>query len=299
MKRIVISTIVFLLLFSMGISAQDFNPFEVFGLGDLQTIKETTENIEDINEINDGWTYLQYAALYNDNPKVIEYLLNQGADPLIETGSNNNTALDLIKNNDSLVNTYAYDLMMNYSNNVDEKNNNVKSSYSDNTHFRDTKWGMSMQEVKNTEKKEPIYEEGGMIVYEDYLIQLPVEIIYIFVDNKLTRAKYLFKQSHTNKNDFISDYKSLNNALKNKYGNPNSEDHYWSDDLYKDTPSDWGLALSVGYHSYFTEWDTNKTEILSALYGDNYEITMVVEYYSKEFKDLEKEKIKQDTQNKL
>ena len=299
MKKIILSIMVFVLLFSLGISAQDFNPFGVFGKGDLQTIKETVQDIEDINEINDGWTYLQYAALYNDDPEVIEYLLNQGADPLIETGSKNNTALDLIKSNESLVNTYAYDLMMNYSDDGDEKNGNNKSSSSDNTHFRNAKWGMSMQEVKITEESEPVYENNEIIVYEDSLIQLPVEAVYLFVDNKLTRAKYMFNQKHTNENDFISDYKSLNNALRNKYGKPKEEDHFWSDDLYKDTPTDWGFALSLGHHSYFTEWDTKDTEILSALHGDNYEISMVVEYYSKELKDLDKEKTSQDTQNKL
>ena len=299
MKKIIISTIVFILLFSVGISAQDFNPYGVFGLGDLQTIKETVQNIEDINEINDGWTYLGYAALYNDDPEVIEYLLNQGADPLIEIGENNNNAIDLIKSNESLVNTYAYNLIMSYSKDGNKRNDNDKTSSSDNTHFRDTKWGMSMQEVKNIEKQEPVYENNEMIVYEDYLIQLPVEVIYIFIDNKLTRTKYNFIQSHTNENDFILDYKSLNNALKNKYGKPNEEDHFWSDDLYKDSPSDWGFAVSIGHHSYFTEWDTSDTEILSGLYGDNYKITMEVEYNSKELKDLEKEKTSQDTQSKL
>lgn len=303
MKKIIISIMVFVLFFSMGINAQDFNPFGVFGKGDLQTIKETVQNIEDINEINDGWTYLQYAALYNDNPEVIEYLLNQGADPLIETGANNNTAIDLIKNNESLVNTYAYDLMMNYSNNNDdgnnERNDNNKSSSIDNNPFRNTEWGMSIQKVKSTEKEEPVYEGDKIIVYEDYLMKLPVEVIYIFVDNKLVRAKYNFIQKHTNKNDFISDYKALNKALNNKYGNADEKDHFWSEDLYKDSPNDWGLALSVGHHSYFTKWETSETEILSALYGDNYEITMGIEYTSKELKDLEEEKNNQETQNKL
>jgi hypothetical protein len=301
LKKIIITTLIFIIAFSVVISAQDFNPFGVFGKGDLETVKNIVEEIEDINKKFSGMTPIMWAAFSNDNPKIIEYLLDKGADPLIEGGTKNKNAIDLIKENKRLVNTYAYDLIMNYSKDSkanNEKNNSTSSS-SDDNHFRNAHWGMSIQEVKNVETQEPIYENNEMIVYEDYLIQLPVEVIYLFVDNKLTRAKYSFIQSHTNENDFISDYKSLNNALKNKYGKPNQEDHFWSDDLYKDSPSDWGFAVSLGHHSYFTEWDTSDTEILSALYGDNYKITMVVEYYSKELKDLEEEKINQDTQSKL
>lgn len=290
---------VFLLVFSVGISAQDFNPFGVFGKGDLETVKNAVEEIEDINNKFGGMTPIMWATAFNDRPEVIEYLLNKGADPLLKSGDKNKNAIDAIKENKKLVDTYAYDLIISYSKDGNEISNNNKTSSSDNTNFRNAKWGMSMQEVKITEESEPVYENSEIIVYEDYLIQLPVEAVYFFVDNKLTRAKYMFNQKHTNENDFISDYKSLNNALRNKYGKPDEEDHFWSDDLYKDTPSDWGFAVSLGHHSYFTEWDTKDTEILSALHGDNYEINMVVEYYSKELKNLDEEKTNQDTQSKL
>ena len=299
MKKIIISTIVFLLLFSVGINAQDFNPFGVFGKGDLETVKNTVEEIEDINNKFGGMTPIMWASFSNDDPKIIEYLLNNGADPLIKGGTKNKNAIDLIKENKNLADTYAYDLITSYSKDGNEISDNKKTSSNDNTHFRNAKWGMSMREVKITEESEPVYENSEIIVYEDYLIQLPVEAVYFFVDNKLTRAKYMFNQKHTNENDFISDYKSLNNALRNKYGKPDEEDHFWSDDLYKDTPSDWGFAVSLGHHSYFTEWDTKDTEILSALHGDNYEINMVVEYYSKELKKKKKKKTNQDTQSKL
>jgi len=240
---------------------------------------------------NDGLTPLHWAAQFAKNKKTLKILLEKGADPTVKD-KDGKTAIDYLNENEDLRYSNAENLLKNYIDEPDTKNKN-------NYKFRNTEWGMPIQEVKNIENQEPVYENQEMIVYKDSIIQLPVELIYIFVDNKLVRTKYIFIQKHTNENDFISDYRSLNNALTNKYGEPNEEDHFWSNDLYKDSPSDWGFAISLGHHSYFTEWDTKDTEILSALHGDNYEMNMVVEYYSKELKDLDEEKTSQDTQSKL
>jgi len=261
--------------------------FDAFEITDYLLKNGAEVNIKN----DDGLTALHWAAQFAENEKILEILLEKGADPTVKD-NDGKTAIDYLNENEDLRYSNAENLLKNYMKEPDTEN---KNKYQ----FRNTEWGMSIQEVKNIENQEPVYENKEMIVYEDSIIQLPVELIYIFVDNKLVRTKYIFIQKHTNENDFISDYRSLNNALTNKYGKPDGEDHFWSDDLYKDTPSDWGFAVSLGHHSYFTEWDTKDTEILSALHGDNYEINMVVEYYSKELKDLDKEKTNQDTQSKL
>ena len=104
-------------------------------------------------------------------------------------------------------------------------------------------------------------------------------------------------EKHSNKTLYISDFKDINNQLSKKYGKPKKDEIIWLDDLYKDDPSDYGLAISIGHVRYLAEWDLSESEIQSVLQGDNYEINFWVEYKGKAFKELEEkviEKAKKD-----
>jgi hypothetical protein len=58
--------------------------------------------------------------------------------------------------------------------------------------------------------------------------------------------------------------------------------------IYKDNSRDWGLAISLGQLVYFTEWDTESTQIWLMLHGDNHEIQFSVEYTSIKYSYLDK-----------
>jgi hypothetical protein len=357
LKKIIISTIILILIFSVGTSARKFNTIDDWRYCTISEAKNVINNGYDVNQTgevngtplieavtfntieivkllvenganinhkvdvgttplmlatsnnfeitdyllkngakinvknNDGLTPLHWAAQFAENEKTLKILLEKGADPTVKD-KDGKTALDYLNENEDLRYSNAENLLKNYIDEPDTKNRN-------NYKFRNTEWGMSIKEVKNIEKQEPIYDNEGIIVYEDYIIDLPVEVIYIFVDNKLVRSKYIFIQKHTNENDFLSDYKSLNSALKNKYGKPIEENHFWSNDLYKSDSSNWGFAVSLGHHSYYTKWETSETTILSVLHGDNYEINMEIEYQSKELKYLEEKQKNKETESKL
>jgi len=51
--------------------------------------------------------------------------------------------------------------------------------------------------------------------------------------------------------------------------------------LYKDDPQDWGMAVSAGHMIKYAKWETNTTNISIIMTGDNYEITTMVGYESK------------------
>lgn len=51
------------------------------------------------------------------------------------------------------------------------------------------------------------------------------------------------------------------------------------------------MAISAGHLRYITEWHLSLTEIQLVLTGDNYKITLWIEYIGKAFKDLEKKTI--------
>lgn len=154
--------------------------------------------------------------------------------------------------------------------------------------FRKTTWGMTKNQVKQTETSEIIKETNEAILYSVKLAGYESFVGYIFVDNKLTRAKYLIIEKHSNKNDYIVDYSSIKNLLEKKYGIPKEHEKIWKNDLYKDDYSQWGFAISLGHLMYYSIWETDKTDIIFSLYGDNYKLNTVIEYSSIELKEFEK-----------
>lgn len=153
--------------------------------------------------------------------------------------------------------------------------------------FRNTLWGMSVEQVKSSEKIKPEIEEKNRLGYKTNLLGKDMILLYIFVENKLVRAKYILKERHMNKNDYINDFMVFKEVLTKKYGLPNQNEVIWKKDLYKDDPQNYGLAISMGHCLYYSSWDTNKTEITLGLFGDNFDVTCGIEYVGKDYRELE------------
>lgn len=158
----------------------------------------------------------------------------------------------------------------------------------DDFNFRKTTWGMSVQQVLKSEPLETAHSEKNVLGYKVKVLDKDVYLGYIFIDNKLVRARYILAEEHSNKNDFINDYDTFKKILIKKYGKPIKDDVIWRNRLFKKNSSDWGMAISIGHLAYFSKWDTEHTEILCFLYGDNHKIKCGVEYVSKKLKQLEK-----------
>ncbi|GAH71775.1 unnamed protein product, partial [marine sediment metagenome] len=101
---------------------------------------------------------------------------------------------------------------------------------------------------------------------------------------------------HSNDNLYIDDYEKLKETLTKKYGKPKFDKVTWDDDLYKDDRSHWGFAVSLGHLDYFSSWETSTTYISLRLNGDNYKISLVIAYESRELEEwvkrIEEEKAK-------
>ena len=151
--------------------------------------------------------------------------------------------------------------------------------------FRKTKWGMSKKEVMASENLKPSHQEGDVLGYKTKILNKNVLLAYVFLNDKLIRTKYILAERHSNKIDFIQDYKDFVTALKKKYGEPVDEDSYWRNDLYKDNYSSWGTAISMGHLTYQSTWETDSTKIYCTLFGENFEISCAIQYGTKD-KDL-------------
>lgn len=164
--------------------------------------------------------------------------------------------------------------------------------------FRKVKWGMTKSQVKKSEVAMPSKEEKGLLRYLGEVAGLKCLIDYSFVADTLCMAGYIFINKHANKTLYINDYETLKEILIEKYGTPSTDRTVWYDDLYRDDPEDWGLAVSIGHLAYVSQWETNPTNVSLGLIGDNFDITLGVTYDSNKYRYLrEKTKKLQDTQD--
>jgi hypothetical protein len=153
--------------------------------------------------------------------------------------------------------------------------------------FRKTNWGMDKKTVKLTEPDDPTSEEDSAMIYSREIAGMNVLIGYIFAKDKLVRAKYMFHQQHEGPDAYITDQDNLKKALEKRYGKAAKERKIWKNDLYSKIPSQWGLALSLGYVTFLSYWDTPKTEITLTLKGGDSKIDLWLEYKSKALAKLE------------
>jgi hypothetical protein len=151
---------------------------------------------------------------------------------------------------------------------------------------------MTEEQVKAVESGKPKDDKQDVLLY---VIDLPgfddVAVVYHFAGNKLVRCNYGFLKEHTNTNDYIEDFKRVKKSMVEKYGQPKGgdDDAIWKDDLYKNDPDNWGMAVSAGHLVYQAVWQTDRTDILLTLSGDNFEVRLGAQYTSRELGHLEKE----------
>jgi len=165
--------------------------------------------------------------------------------------------------------------------------------------FRYTKWGMTKEEVFASEEMDPIEKNGDMIKYKTQILGKNVELLYLFVGNKLIGASYKLDENYLNSDHFIKAYTQFKEALMKKYGQPNREITNWINDTYKNVRKKWGLALSLGHIEYAALWKIQSSTIECSLRGENYNILCLVKYSSTEYSHLSEETKKKDTLDPL
>ncbi len=157
------------------------------------------------------------------------------------------------------------------------------------THFRGARWGMTKQQILRLEghpDQEDSSDGMDVIQYLQEILNMDCMIGFVFAENKLVKAKYSFLARHEDKNQYIRDYSKIRDILVEKYGNPETESARWEDNRYKDEPSNWGEALSLGHLKFDTTWQDSETEIHLQIQGGREKILLVVEYAGLNYKDL-------------
>ncbi|MFP3953125.1 MAG: thermonuclease family protein [Candidatus Acetothermia bacterium] len=166
------------------------------------------------------------------------------------------------------------------------------------TDFRDTRWGMSREEIMEIEG-EPYDQTSESIVYQGSVAGIDATLGYQFIQDKLASAGYVFGAAYVNTSKYIEDYKEINQLLTDKYGEPVVDEEVWKGDLFKGNPNDYGTAVSIGDLIYRAKWVKEDTEIWHTLFGESFEITHAIRYQSLGLKGAQKQAKEEEEKSKL
>lgn len=144
-------------------------------------------------------------------------------------------------------------------------------------------WGETVADVERA-KGQPTSNEDGVLGYKVSVAGLDTMAILGFVDDHLSNVTYIFTPSHTDANLYISDFDSVDSALKAKYGQPQTHGVYWRDNLYQNDRAHWGVAIAAGQMYMTSSWENDDTKIDHRLIGDNFHITHGIRYLSREYR---------------
>lgn len=151
--------------------------------------------------------------------------------------------------------------------------------------FRDTKWGMSKEEVKIVEKSELFYEDKDLLTYKTEISNIPVMIQYMFIDKKLYQTIYHTYKIYTSGYRYIIIYEQFVDILKKKYG-PCVDNTVIDRDYRNDTD----LAIFIGKAIYYSTWDLGDIIIDCSSFGQDYQATTAIYYSNKELLKIAEDK---------
>lgn len=130
--------------------------------------------------------------------------------------------------------------------------------------FREAKWGMSKEEVKNAEVFTLDGENEKTLQYRDVpdiLIHMNVDLAYFFSEDKLYKAAYYLSFDYPHSEAYVYDFETIKNALTEQYDSPKEYEVLWLNEFYKDKEEYLSYALENGLVGYFADWETSTTFI--------------------------------------
>ena len=156
---------------------------------------------------------------------------------------------------------------------------------------RSTDWGMSVQEVKDNELvqsswdlRSPVLADyEARIAYHTQIEGIEAALTYSFYENHLGQAKYVFEPKHEDAVEFVEDFKTVKNWIKQSYGEPTSVQEIWLDELYQYDSSLWGQAVMRGHLVMVAEWKNPGTDIVLVLDGGDDTVGLVADFSSTTF----------------
>lgn len=148
-------------------------------------------------------------------------------------------------------------------------------------HFRQAQWEMTQNQVLRLEGNPVVKEKSdGLDVmrYKENVKEMDCWVEYIFKEDKLSKAKYIFLVDHEYKSLYFGDYKKVKEFLTEIHEQSPLTNVNWMNPTHKEDYSKWGLAVSLGHLEYSAIWNLPETEIVLRLFGKNNKVNLIVDY---------------------
>lgn len=156
--------------------------------------------------------------------------------------------------------------------------------------YKNAKWGMTKEQVKNSFPGMVFKDEGEMTYFLSKIAREDVTVGFDFVDNKLYLAFIGVQVKTTNKELYVSKFSTFEELLIKKYGKPDQRVRRGSTNRFTSDAD----AISMGEGAYFDIWKTPESEISLSLTGDNFDLNLGIRYQcielGKEKEEIDKEK---------
>jgi len=125
--------------------------------------------------------------------------------------------------------------------------------------FRNSKWGMKINEVKQLESLKLNFESKKYLSYKSNLFGMPCEIIYSFNSNRLEGGWYDFNPNITSSASIINDFLMLREKLIIQYGFPKEDNSSNIKSFSNKTKYD--LSVLVNENDFKCVWIDNNCKI--------------------------------------
>ncbi len=146
--------------------------------------------------------------------------------------------------------------------------------------FRSAQWGQSPEDVRILEKVPPFYKDKNLLIFHDKFQDIPTEVIYFFLENRLIMGFTHLLANHDDLNNYFIDYEKLKAALGQDLGTPDMENwQLFLPDLENDR-SLWAEALGFGLIKVETGWMMGDTGIALRLSGANFKGHLTTIHFS-------------------
>jgi len=149
--------------------------------------------------------------------------------------------------------------------------------------FRLANWGMSKEEVMESEWNEPAQNSDNTLDYSVIIMNMRTQIGYTFKDNELIRAGFFFLTKPETKNEYIDNYLKIKEGLIHVNGEPVIDTIKQKDPSKKIEALNMGQAVCDGDVIYATQWDLPATAIQLVLRGENSECVLTMRGFTPKY----------------
>ncbi len=133
--------------------------------------------------------------------------------------------------------------------------------------FRNSKWGMKINEVKKLESLKLHLESKKILSYNCILLGMPCKIMYSFDANRLRYGFYFFNPNISSSSSIINDFLQLKKKLISQYGLPKEDNSENINNFSNKTKYE--LSVLVDESDFRCVWIDNNCEIQLRLSEDS------------------------------